>query len=422
MKRPRVLINLAIFGTLFLLMLIEATRSIVSVGAISHPYSLNAEFPDSIGVFAHSEVDYLGVSIGEVASVSRVPGGVRVHMSIGKNHKVPAGSSANLARKSAIGEQYVDFEPPPSYTGNHGPYYAAGYTVPVKATSPQSGDTTIPLQFDELLRSAANLLNSIPPDSLATVVHEAAIGLNGRSDSLRALAESGDQLSSALVSKTQALNQLITTGTRLTHTVTDHRTSLGQSLADLSQVAATLQQAQGDTSRLLDKGDPFLQQTADIVANQKANLDCDLKYVTNLIDLTSRPRKLQELTALLDFGPIAFDNIMKTIDWTGQPSGTGPEWNGPWARVGLILNGENKATQYYPPPKQAPPPPQVPGCSSSLKPVVANYRPATASLTAARPGHGLPGAAGEGVLMLCFGLLVAASLSWRALSRPGDVK
>jgi phospholipid/cholesterol/gamma-HCH transport system substrate-binding protein len=420
-KRPRVLINLAIFGTLFLLMLIEATRSIISVGAISHPYILNADFPDSIGVFTHSEVDYLGVSIGEVASVSRIPGGVKVRMTINKSHKVPVGSVANLARKSAIGEQYVDFEPPAGYTGNHGPYYLAGYTVPINSSSPQSGATTIPLQFDEFLRSAANLLNSIPPDALATVVHELAVGLNGRTDSLRTLAESGDQLSTALVSKTQALNQLITTGTRLTQTVTDHRSSLGQSLTDLSQVAATLQQAQGDTSRLLDKGDPFLQQTADIVAGQKANLDCDLKYVTNLIDLTSTPRKLQELTTLLDKGPQAFDQIMNTIDYekTG-PGNTG--FSGPWARVGLILNGENKATQYYPPPKEPPPPPPVPGCSSPLKPVAANYRPANAGLTIPAGHRGTPGAVGDGVILLCLGLVVMASLSWRGLARPGGGK
>jgi phospholipid/cholesterol/gamma-HCH transport system substrate-binding protein len=419
MKRPRVLINLAIFGTLFILMLVQATRSIINVGAISHPYRLTAQFPDSIGVFTHSEVDYLGVSIGEVAGVSRVPGGVNVHMTINKSHKVPAGSTANLARKSAIGEQYVDFEPPPGYSGNHGPYYAAGYTVPIRATTPQSGATTIPLQFDEFLRSAANLLNAIPPDALATVVHEAAVGLNGRTDSLRTLAESGDQLSTALVSKTQALNQLITTGTRLTQTVTDHRTSLGQSLTDLSRVAATLQQAQGDTSRLLDTADPLFQQVADIVAAQKANLDCDLKYVTNLIDLTSTARKQQELTALLDYGPLAFDQIMNTIDYESKgPGNTG--YSGAWARVGLILNGENKAIQSYPPPRQPPPPPAVPGCSSPLKPVAANYRPATASLRVSEAR--LPVTAGEGVIALCLVLVGLATLSWRTRLRPEDVK
>jgi hypothetical protein len=160
---------------------------------------------------------------------------------------------------------------------------------------------------------------------------------------------------------------------------------------------------------------------ADIVAGQKANLDCDLKYVTNLIDLTSTPRKLQELTALLDYGPLAFDQIMSTIDWRGQPAGTSPEYNGPWARVGLILNTENKAKQYFPPPKQPPPPPAVPGCSSPLKPVAANYRPTSASLAFPASGGGQPKAAGEVIIALCLGLVVMASLSWRSVRHPKAV-
>ena len=412
-RRPRVWINLALFGGLFIFMLIEATRSIITVGAISHPYTLNAEFSDSIGVIKHSEVDYLGVPLGEVSSIKRVPGGVRVHMSIQKDRQIPVGSTANLGRKSAIGEQFVDFEPPLGYSGNHGPYYASGYTLPITAppSNAMAGSTSIPLQFDALLRSAGTLLNAINPQALGSVVHEAAIGLNGRTDSLRTLADSGNQLSTALVSKTAAINQLITTGTRLTHTVTEHRGSLGQSLTDLSQVAATLQQMQGDTNQLLDKGDPLLQQTADIVANQKANLDCDLKYLGNLIDLTSTPRKQQELTTLLDVAPKAFAQVTDTIDFNSPgPAGTG--FSGPWVRVGLVLNSTSPALQYNPP-KPEPPPPPVPGCSSPLKAAPANYRPASFRTTLPVPRPMVPPGVADGVVLLCLGLVVAATLYWR---------
>jgi len=55
----RIYVNLAVFGVIFLVMLVEATRSIISVGAIQHPYPLSAEFPNAFGVLVHSEVDYL---------------------------------------------------------------------------------------------------------------------------------------------------------------------------------------------------------------------------------------------------------------------------------------------------------------------------------------------------------------------------
>ena len=47
-----------------------------------------------------------------------------------------------------------------------------------------------------LLRSAGRLVSAIPPDAVNTLVHEAAVGVNGQTDSLRALTESGDRIES----------------------------------------------------------------------------------------------------------------------------------------------------------------------------------------------------------------------------------
>jgi phospholipid/cholesterol/gamma-HCH transport system substrate-binding protein len=177
-KRTRVFVNLGVFAFLFLVLLVEATRSIITIGAITHPYVLNAQFANGIGVLTHSEVAYLGVPIGEVNTVNRVPGGVNVRLSIDKKQRIPQGSVAALGRKSAIGEQYIDFEPPSGYQGSHGPWYPPGYTVPMSEdpAHPERGYTTVPLEFSELLRSAANLLGAIPPDALANLLHDAAIG------------------------------------------------------------------------------------------------------------------------------------------------------------------------------------------------------------------------------------------------------
>jgi phospholipid/cholesterol/gamma-HCH transport system substrate-binding protein len=409
---------------LFLILLVEATRSIISVGAITHPYTLNAEFSNGIGVLTHSEVAYLGVPVGEVATVKRVPGGVVVRMAVNKDHRIPTGSIAALGRKSAIGEQYINFSPPTGYQGNHGPYYPAGYTVPMALdpAHPDKGYTTVPLEFSELLRSAANLIGSIPPDALATLVHDAAIGLNGRSDSLRAMAESGDKLSATLVTRTQALNQLITNNTKLTHVVTDHRQSLGQSLTDLRQVAATLQAAQGDTNQLLDKGTPLLQQVADIVAAQKGNLDCSLKYLNQLIDLTSTPRKVNELTALLDLGPTGFADVWSTLD-RNDPGPTGvPGGAGPWIRVGFIVNTQTAPAWPANPSDKVdqdlnfPTPPPVGPCTSPLRPDPPNYRPASAVFGM---GQGpLPPVAADILLGLCLALAAMAVLRRRSFAGP----
>ncbi len=296
MKRSRVRLNLLFFGILFLVLLVEATRSVITIGQITHPYRLNADFTNANGVLAHDEVDYLGVPIGEVSGVDRIPGGVVVHMAITKGHNIPGGSVANLDLKSAIGEQYINFQPPAGYQGNHGPYYPAGFTVPVAYT-------TTPVQFADLLRSANSLLTSIPPDAIASLLHELAVGLNGNTDALRTLVQSGDRLSGALVTRTQALNQLLTDSTKLVHVVTDHRDALTQQLSDLRQLAATLQSIQPTTNQLLDTANPLFQTVANLLAAQQGHLDCTLKGINPILDLLTTPRKQKELTTLLDVGP-----------------------------------------------------------------------------------------------------------------------
>jgi phospholipid/cholesterol/gamma-HCH transport system substrate-binding protein len=313
--------------------------------------------------------------------------------------KLPEGSIARVLRKSVVGEPYVDFEPPAGYAG--GPPY-----TPKGATIPQSR-TSVPLEFSELLRSASALISSIPPEDVQTLLHEAAVGLNGRADSLRRLTEAGDNLSATLAARTDALDRLATNNTRLTRVVTQHRGSLGQSLTDLEQVAATLKQATGDTQILLDRGSRFLGQTADLVSNQKQNLDCSLAVLERIVDETSTPRRLAELRALLEISPRAFAQLLDATD---------VEPDGRWIRVGLTNSMQNKPNQYTPP-KPLPPVPDVPACVSALRAAAAGV-----SVQGSAPGGGsqtLP-VTGQSVAGMFAGLLALAVLISRAARLRSD--
>lgn len=360
----RTKINLVWFALVSVLFISWAIRNIVPLDVIDRPYRITGEFASSLGMQAGNEVAYLGVHYGSVSSVERIPGGVKLTMKIDRDKHIPAHSTAHVFRKSAIGEQYIDFAPPSGYKGPGGPWIAAGANIPMSRT-------TVPLEFSELLRSASRLVSQVDPDAVHTLVHELAIGLNGRTDSLRALTDAGDQLSETLAAKTDALDRLADNNTRLTHTVTEHRGSLGESLTDLRQVAESLKNSRGDLAKLLDDGSPLLRQVADIVANNKGNLDCDLKVLERVLDATTTPDKLDGLTTLLQKGPIGFGALWDARDVEADGS--------IWIRVGLIANPNNKAPQYVPP-NQVPPGPPVEPCQSPLKPVsTGDYTPMAAT-------------------------------------------
>ncbi|MEY2397779.1 MAG: phospholipid/cholesterol/gamma-HCH transport system substrate-binding protein [Actinomycetota bacterium] len=393
MKR-RVNINIVFFAFGFVVMLFWLASSVVSFKQVDKPYSLTANFENAFGVLKNAEVSYIGVPFGHVSGVKRVPNGVRITMSIERGRKIPAGSTANIQRKSAIGEQYIDFFPPPRAQAQPG-LLKDGDRIP-------RDRTTVPLEFSEFLRSASALLAAVPPGAVGTIVHEAATGLDGRVDSLRALAVEGDKLSSVLAAKTEALDRLATNGGKLTSALTDHRASLGASLDNLAALNSALAGSKDDLSTLLEKGAPLTAQLADLVGNHKADLDCDLKVLEVVIDHATTPKMIDGLRALLTYAPPAFGAVWDARDI---------EADGVWVRVGAINALNSPPVQFNPPRAElsnstpiAPPP----SCVSPLPPSGISYSTASASKPAA-PINANSAAIGMGLALATAALVVRSA-------------
>lgn len=389
----RLIVNLTVFTIGFLVMLGWAINNVVSVDSIDRPYTLSADFSNAFGILPHAEVTYLGVAYGSVTSVERIPDGVTVRMQIERNKRIPNGSTASIFRKSAIGEPYIDFRPPEKAASGS---YRSGAHLDMTRT-------TVPLEFSELLRSASNLISAIPPEAVASLLREASAGLTGRSDDLRAITQSGNQLAEALVSRTEALDRLATNNTRLTRVFTEHRDSLSQSVVDLRQLADTLANAKGDVSVLLDRGSALLGQTANIVARQKGNLDCSLKVLELVLDRTTTPDQLAYLQALLRVGPTAFNQV-----WAAREvESTGP-YPGVWVRVGFMANPTYNPPVQFAPPKELPPVNPVTLCASPLV-ATGSYTPAAApqSTVAQLAATGGPAVIVGGLLLLAAALVLA---------------
>lgn len=383
MKR-RININLAVFATGFIVMLVWLASNVVSFKQVERPYKITADFENAFGVLANAEVSYLGVPFGQVTEVERITDGVRVTMAIERGKRIPRASTANIQRKSAIGEQYIDF-------------YAPAQGEDVKTVF-KDGDhigrdkTTVPLEFSELLRSASALLSEVPPGAVGTIIHETATGLQGRADSLRSLAIEGDKLATVLASRTAALDRIATNGGRLTAALADRRASLGASIDNIAALNNALANAKGDLATVLDRGGPLATQVADLIAAHKAELDCDLKVLEAVVDLTTTPVKLAGLRALLTWAPVAFASVWDARD---------VEDDGVWVRVGMVNSPVENPPVFYDPPRPLPEVEPAPPCVSNVAPSGVDYT--TGSTSAAAGSSPLPG------LALSVGMAAAAA-------------
>jgi phospholipid/cholesterol/gamma-HCH transport system substrate-binding protein len=355
MKR-RVNLNLAVFAAGFILMALWLASSVVSFKQVDKPYKLTADFANGFGVLPHAEVAFVGVPLGQVTKVERIVGGVRVTMAIERGHHIPRGSTANIQRKSAIGEQFIDFYPPKGEDANRGVLKAGDHI--------SKNNTTVPLEFAEFLRSASALLAALPPDDVGTIVHETAVGLDGRADSLRQLAVAGDKLTATLASRTAALDRISANGGRLTHTLAAHRGSLGEIVDNVAALNAALAAGKDDIATLLDKGSPLITQLADLVGAHKSDLDCDLHVLEVVIDRTTTPQNLTGLRALLTWAPVAFASVWDARDI---------ESDGVWVRVGNITDPINDPPRQFVPPRALPPVIAAPACVTNIAPSGADY-------------------------------------------------
>lgn len=345
----RVAINLVAFVGVFVLMLWWAVNNIISFDFIERPYEISGEFAATAGVATNSEVAYLGVNYGAVRSVESVDGKVLITMSIDRDKQIPAGSRARIFRKSAIGEPYIDFEPPADYDDG-GPWIESGDVVPMSRTS-------VPLEFSELLRSASRVLGSVEPEATRTLIRELALAFDGRGETLRDLTVGSDALLATFAERADLLDSLSANSTRLTRTVTERRGSLSSAISDLAAVGESLRAAEPDTRVLLDRGSELLRTTADLVGDVKQDLDCVLSDLDEVIDVTTTDENLGHLANTLEDGPTAFEYVWLTRDT--EPGG------GLWVRVGILFDPVNPPNQYIPP-RDLPQVPEIPPCLSPL--------------------------------------------------------
>lgn len=136
---------------------------------LDRTYEVNTLFTESGGIFEGAEVTYRGIGIGKVGDMKLTRDGVNVVLSIDNDHdRIPADTLAQVANKSAVGEQYVDLQP----QADGGPYLKDGSTI-------ENSDTSTPVSTTELLTNLTKLVNSVPKDQLRTVVSEFGTAFKG---------------------------------------------------------------------------------------------------------------------------------------------------------------------------------------------------------------------------------------------------
>jgi phospholipid/cholesterol/gamma-HCH transport system substrate-binding protein len=263
--KNRIYLNLGFFVVLGVVMTIWAFSTIIKLDAIDRPYRVSAEFISSPGLIRGFDVAYLGVRVGKIGDVRLAPGKIVVGLDIDREIRLPKGSTAEIRRKSAIGEPYVELSPPA--TGVAGASLAPGDTIPL-------AKTTVPLDYKRLFEGVGKLLNSVPPKDAKTITHELAVALDGRAPAIRHIIDDAHDLTGTLADNSAVLDDLAVQLTRLTHTLAGRKDKLAAGITDLSTVTGALRASRTDLNAFLDQGPGVFAQLDAAIKASRPGFSC----------------------------------------------------------------------------------------------------------------------------------------------------
>jgi len=293
-------------------------------------YDVDVILPASGGIYEGAEVTYRGAKIGKVAKMTVARDGLRVRVTLHEDARVPASSEVRVDNLSAVGEQFISFEP----TSSAGPMLREGSTIRGNAES-------LPVGEDVLLQHLSTFVSDLDSDDVNVLVKELGTMFRDNATPLRSMVDSAQVFIAEAQANQAETIALLRDAETVLETQSDRADDIQSAFEDLAKFTETLADADDDIETVLEDAGPATEEVELLVRTLRATLPSFLTYMIRVSDvLDARLPALEQLFVtfprLIAAGPSAL-----IFDSTNQGFG----------RVNLNLNFDPPAcTEGYLPP------------------------------------------------------------------------
>ncbi len=301
--------------------------------ALGRGYTVHVLLPQSGGLFEGSEVTYRGVKIGKVSKMVVDGDGLRVDAALEDDARLPADSPVFVHNLSAVGEQYLSFEP----GSKQGPMLEDGDTV-------RGTKDSLPLGEDVLMQDLSRFVLSVNGSQLNTVVSELGTMFGGNATSLRSMVDNTQKFIEAARENESATFDLLRNAQPVLQTQADNAANIRSFSRDLALLTGTLANSDTDIRKILNQAGPSADVVNLLVRDLRRLLPSFLTRLVNVSELVDG--RLPALEQLL----VTFPRLVAA----GPSALTEPNAKGQkYGRVNLNMNGTPAAcTSGYLPPGQ----------------------------------------------------------------------
>jgi phospholipid/cholesterol/gamma-HCH transport system substrate-binding protein len=143
-------------------------------------YTLNADLPESGGLYVGSAVTYRGVQVGQVAQVDPTDDGIALRLAMDEGVHIPLAAPFHIHNLTAVGEQYLDFEP----VSDEAPYARDGDSF-------HGTSAALPVDEGDLLVQLDQFVNSVDKKSLQVTIRELGAMFRDTGHPLETLLDNG---------------------------------------------------------------------------------------------------------------------------------------------------------------------------------------------------------------------------------------
>ena len=326
----RTLINLVAIGVVSAVLIVYALAQLLTGALLDDSYPLTVRLPSTGGLIPQQEVTLSGVPVGLVEGFELEGEHVNVALSIDETRKIPTKVDAVILRRSAVGEQAIDFRP---YEDTGDEFFKPGDIVDPR-------DVVTPVEVQRLLTLADEVFSPVDPENAGKLISELADIVRGRRDDIRSIISDSAEFSSDIADNGADYDKLFREGRKVTAALAKDRKVIAGSLGDMADAAAVLADMRTDFEGLLASAPPLLRTVNDLVNRANPNLSCVITDFAAINEFTARDRQMHNVEEALSHNQwffVGFD-VITPQDHAGRI----------WNRLQFMPPSEPPANSYLP--------------------------------------------------------------------------
>lgn len=239
-------------------------------------YVVTAQLPTSGGLYEGSLVTYRGVQVGKVGGMQVADDGVAVRLDLEEEARIPKDSQVFVHNGSAVGEQYLDFEPP----STDGPYLKTGDII-------LGGPDSVPVDEADLLVDLDEFVGSVDRDNLALVVEELGDMFGGTARPLQRIIDNGNKLIAEAADSKDETIRLLDQGRTVLQTQEDNAGNIRAFTSGLAEVTGALRDSDRDIRRIVEGGPGTLKQVQALLEDLEPSLPILMSNLATVNQVTA---------------------------------------------------------------------------------------------------------------------------------------